>query len=457
MTEHYAAIWLTAGAIIVLLMMSAFFSGSETALTATSRARMHKLENDGNLRARAVNGLIRDRERLLGAILLGNNLVNILSTALSTTLFVTLFGQAGVAWATLTMTVLVLVFAEVAPKTAAITRPDAFAMFVTPVMRVVVFLFAPITRVVQIIVRAALKLVGIDTSDKASPFSAADELRGVVELHHEEGGLEKEVRDLFRGALDLDDIRVEEIMIHRKSIEMLDLDKDVSELITLALKSPHTRLPLYRGTSDDIIGILHAKDLLRALWEAESDASKIDLASLARPPYFVPETTTLQEQLDAFKLKQEHFALVVDEYGAIRGLVTLEDILEEIVGEIEDEYDSPVQGVRPQADGAINVDGDVTIRDLNRAMDWSLPDDEANTIAGLIIHEGQCIPEVGQTFSFHGFRFKILRRRRNQITAVKITPLTRAAQTSTQAPTQTPAEAPTQTQTPQQGRTGAAS
>ena len=171
------------------------------------------------------------------------------------------------------------------------------------------------------------------------------------------------------------------------------------------------------------MGILHAKDLLRALWNADGAADAVSFEDITRKPYFVPETTTLQEQLDAFKLKQEHFALVVDEYGAIMGLVTMEDILEEIVGEIEDEYDSPVQGVRPQGDGTLNVDGDVTIRDLNRAMDWNLPDEEAITVAGLVIHEGQCIPEVGQTFSFHGFRFRILRRRRNQITAIKITPI----------------------------------
>ncbi|MBI1391914.1 MAG: DUF21 domain-containing protein [Alphaproteobacteria bacterium] len=415
--------WLIAGVILILLTMSAFFSGSETALTATSRARMHKLESDGDKRARRVNALIRDRERMLGAILLGNNLVNNSAAVLSGALLGSIFGEAGLVYATVMMTALIVVFSEVMPKTIAIARPDAFAMAVAPLMRWVVLLFAPVTRIVQFVVRTTLKGFGVDTKEGDSPFSAADELRGAVDLHHVEGGLEREVRDLFRGALDLDDIRVEEIMIHRKSIEMLDLHRPTRELITTALKSPHTRLPLYRDSPDDIVGVLHAKDLLRAIWDADRNVDQIDLAAIARSPYFVPETTTLQEQLDAFKVKQEHFALVVDEYGSIRGLVTLEDILEEIVGEIEDEYDSPVQGVRPQADGSINVDGDVTIRDLNRALDWSLPDDEAVTIAGLVIHEGQCIPEVGQTFAFHGFRFKILRRRRNQITAVKITPL----------------------------------
>jgi len=420
MPDGAAMILIPALSILILLMLSAFFSGSETALTATSRARLHKLENDGNKHAKNVNYLIRDRESLIGAILLGNNMVNILATSLSTSLFLSLFGTAGVPIATVVMTILVLVFAEVLPKTAAIARPDNFAMFVAPVMRVVVTIFAPITRIVQIIVRTALKMVGLDVNQDLAVLSATEELRGAIDLHHEEGGLEKEVRDLFRGALDLDDIRVEEIMVHRKSIELLDLDQPTADLIPLALRSVHTRLPLYKDTSDNIVGILHAKDLLRAIWNAENDPSKIDLEKISRPVYFIPETTTLQEQLDAFKLKQEHFALVVDEYGSIMGLVTMEDILEEIVGEIEDEHDSPVQGVRPQSDGSINIDGDVTIRDLNRALDWNLPDEEAVTLAGLIIHEAQSIPDVGQRFSFHGHDFKILRRRRNQITAIKV-------------------------------------
>ncbi len=417
------------GIIILLLLLSAFFSGSETALTATSKARMHKLEADGDLNARRVNVLIRDRERLIGAILLGNNLVNILATSIATSLLISLFGEAGVAnvIATVVMTALVLVCSEVTPKTLAIARPDAFAMTVAPVMRWVVFVFAPITRVVQLIVRGFLHLFGIDVSKDSAVFSAAEELRGAIDLHHSEGRVDKESRDLIRGALDLNEIRTEEIMIHRKSIEMLDLDRPNDAIIRQALKSTHTRLPLYRENPDNIIGILHAKDLLRALWDAEGDADAVDFEALGREPYFAPETTTLQEQLDAFKLKQEHFALIVDEYGALMGLVTLEDILEEIVGEIEDEYDSPVQGVRPQGDGSLNVDGDVTIRDLNRAMDWNLPDDEAVTLAGLVIHESQSIPDVGQTFSFHGFRFKILRRRRNQITALKITPIAESA------------------------------
>ena len=416
------------GAIIFLLMTGAFFSAAETALTATSRARMHKLESDGDRRAARVNALLRDREQLIGAVLVGNNIANTLATALASAMFLKIFGGTGaaIAVATAVMSVLVIIFSEVAPKTAAIARPDSIAMLVAPIMRWVVITLTPVTAVLRQMIRAGLSLIGLNVADK-SVFSATDELRGAVELHHEEGELDRGVRDIFRGALDLDEIRVDEIMVHRKSIEMLDIDDPPAKLIAKALKSGHTRMPLYRETTENIVGVLHAKDLLRAFWDAEGDASRIKISELARTPYFAPETTTLAEQLDNFKRRQEHFALVVDEYGSIMGLVTLEDIIEEIVGEIEDEHDSPVQGVRPQGDGSINVDGDVTIRDLNRAMDWTLPDIDAVTIAGLVIHEAQAIPDVGQTFSFHGFRFRILRRRRNQVTAVKVTPMENGA------------------------------
>jgi Mg2+/Co2+ transporter CorB len=420
MNDTALSIPLAAAGIVILLFLSAFFSGSETALTAASRGLLHRLETEGSRRAALVNLLIRDRERLLGAILVGNNLVNILAASLATVVFIAIFGQTGVAVATVVMTVLTVLFGEVTPKTVAIRRPEATAMFVAPAMRLVVFLFAPITRVLRFIVRGALSAVGMSVDKDVAILSPAEEIKGALDLHHEEGRVDKEARDLIRGALDLEEITVEEVMIHRKSIEMLDLEEPTEKLIDQVLNSMHTRMPLHRGNPENIVGVLHAKDLLSAMWKAGGSHAGVDLAALARPPYFVPETTTLQEQLTAFKRKQEHFALVVDEYGAIMGLVTLEDILEEIVGEIEDEHDMPVQGVRPQADGTINVDGHVTIRDLNRAMDWNLPDEEAVTVAGLVIHEAQSIPEIGQTFSFHGYRFRILRRRRNQITAVNI-------------------------------------
>ncbi len=407
-------------AIACLLCLSAFFSGSETALTAASRARMHQLEQDGDAAARRVNRLISNREGLIGTILLGNNVVNILASVLATSLFTALFGQNGLALAAATgiMTVLVLVFAEVLPKTYAITRADAMAKAVS---RPVIWLVAGlgwIVAVVQVVVNLVLRVFGVKPSDDL--VSADEEIRGAISLHASEGAVDEADRHRLIGALDLKELAVSEVMIHRQSIDMLDADQPAGDIIMKALASAHTRLPLYRGEREEIVGILHAKDLLRAIAPNRGALNEIDIDSLMREPWFVPDTTPLLDQLDAFMEKRSHFALVVDEYGVLQGLVTLEDILEEIVGDIRDEHDAPVQGVRPQPDGSANVDGWVTIRDLNRALGWSLPDEEAVTVAGLVIHEAQTIPDPGQRFSFHGYRFDILRRSRNQITGLRV-------------------------------------
>lgn len=410
----------TAIAIIFLLSLSGFFSGSETSLTAASRSRMHALEKDGDQRAAAVNKLLEDKEGLIGAILLGNNLVNILASALATSLFISLFGQGGLAMALATsvMTILVLVFAEVLPKTYAITRPDDMARSVS---RPIGWLKATVGWIVvgiQAIVNVTLRMLGVKEAGDAVPFD--EEIRGVVDFHHSEGGMDEADRHRLVGALDLKELTCEDVMIHRKNINMLDADLPPRELVMQALASPHTRLPLYRGDQEEIVGILHAKDLLRAMASQGGELEDLDISDILREPWFIPETTPVQDQLDQFLTKRSHFALVVDEYGALQGLVTLEDILEEIVGDIRDEHDVPVQGVRPQPDGSVNVDGWVPIRDLNRARGWNLPDEEAVTVAGLVIHEAQTIPETGQCFVFHGYQFDILRRKRNQITGLKV-------------------------------------
>ncbi|MBO0346627.1 HlyC/CorC family transporter [Roseibium limicola] len=414
---------LAIAAIIILLILSGFFSGSETALTAASRARMHHMEKNGDKRAILVAELISARERLIGALLLGNNLVNILASALATTVFLNLFGDAGVALATLVMTALVLVFSEVLPKTWAISNPERFALVVAPIVRVIVALFGPITAAVEILVRLLLRMVGVNVDDDTSGLSAHEELRGAVDLQHMEGGLAKGERDRIGGLLDLAELEVSDVMVHRTNMVALNADEDLVKLVDAALASPYTRLPLWRGESDNFVGVLHAKDLLRALNAAGGDSEKLKIEDIISPPWFVPDTTTLQDQLNAFLRHKAHFALVVDEYGEVMGLVTLEDILEEIVGEIADEHDVELEGVRPQADGSVIVDGSVPIRDLNRATDWNLPDDEATTIAGLVIHEARMIPEERQIFTFHNFRFTVMRRERNRITRLRIMPL----------------------------------
>ena len=413
---------ITLGAILGLLLASAFFSGSETALTAASPAKMHALEQDGSRRARVVNYLLTVRERFIGAILLGNTLANVAASALATSLFLSLFGEQGVAYATVVMTVIVVLFAEVLPKTYAIVNADRMALVVAPAVRFVVALFAPVTNAIQFLVRHTLRLLGASISDEAEVLSAHEELRGTIELIHKEGGVVKLDRDMLGGVLDLRELTVSDIMVHRTKIDAIDAELPTEKIIDLALKSAHTRLPLWRGEREEIVGILHAKTLLRSLRDAKGDVSKLDIMKLATQPWFVPDTTTLKDQLNAFLKRKSHFAIVVDEYGEVMGLVTLEDIIEEIVGDITDEMDIASIAARPQADGSIIVEGSVPLRDLNRLMDWELPDEEATTVAGLVLHEAQTIPDAGQAFTFHGFRFEVLRRQRNRLTSIRVIP-----------------------------------
>ncbi len=408
--------------IFLLILMSGFFSSSETALTASSRARIHRLQEEGDKRAKAVTFLLMQEERLLSAILLGNNLVNILASALATQLFLSIFGEAGVIYATIIMTLIVVIFAEVLPKTYALLNPEKTALRVAVVLRGVVFLFSPFTWALGRITRSFLFLAGFER-DKDNPLMPAhEELRSAIDLHHKKAGVSKGDRDMLGGILDLKDLIVGEVMVHRKNIQMIDIGLTHDEIIQTVLASPYTRIPLWRDNPDNIVGVLHAKNILRALAEVQKNGETLDIASLMSPPWFILETTGLGEQLTAFLARKQHFSLVVDEYGALMGLVTLEDILEEIVGQIDDEHDEAEILFEPAADGSLHIDGDITIRDLNRETGWTLPDDEATTIAGLIIHEARAIPRPGQVFIFHGLRFKILERSLNQIKRVAINP-----------------------------------
>ncbi len=417
-------ILIVAAVIFVLLTLSGVFSAAETALTGVSRARMHQLEKEGDAAAKRVNTLIDNQETMIGSVLLGNNLINILSSALVTEVLTkSIPGAWGVAISTGLMTVLVLVYAEVLPKTLAIGRPDDAARLLSAPTLLVVRMFGPVIAAIQTVIRVTLRGFGFEVSPETSAGAAQEEIRGAVEYHHSEGLVEGSDRRMLGGVLDLADLDVADVMIHRKNIAMLDADLSTREMIDQALAASYTRLPIYRGDPDNIIGVMHARDLARAVSSVHGDINTLDLLSVAREPWFIPETTNLKDQLNAFLKRKSHFALIVDEYGALMGLVTLEDILEEIVGDIEDEHDAPIEGVRRQPDGSANVDGVVSIRDLNRAMDWSLPDDDAVTVAGLVIHEAQTIPDAGQTFIFHRHRFQVLRKQRNQIMALRVSPV----------------------------------
>jgi len=417
--------WLSLVIVLVCLLLSAFFAGSETALTASSRASMARLEKHGNRRAGIVNRLLSQRERLLGALLFGNNAVNIAASSLATGVLLAWFGNAGVVYATVLMTLVVVVFAEVLPKTAAFNAPDRIALIVARPMDLFVKVFGPFLMMIEALVRWLLKFIGINVGEEVEVLSAHERLRGAVDLFHREGEFETLDRDMFGGVLDLRELVVSDVMIHRTDMITLDANDSPEAIVNAVIASPVTRIPLWRDHPENIIGVLHVKDLLRALHAVDGDATKVDIASLMKAPWFVPDTRPVSEQLKAFRRRKTPFALVVDEYGDVEGLVTLEDILEEIVGDITDEHDVAMPGVRRQPDGSINVDGAVPIRDLNRVMDWNLPDDEATTVAGLVIHEARSIPDVGQSFTFHGFRFRVLRRSRNRITALRIQPLPR--------------------------------
>ncbi len=425
------AFWLSAAAIAGLLVLSAFFSGSETALTAASRGKLRAQADKGDKGAARALRITEDSERLIGSVLLGNNLVNILAASLATTLFTRSFGESGVAVATLVMTLLVLVFAEVLPKTYAITNSERAASLVSPAIRIAILFFAPVVGAVRVFVRALLRIFGVRTDPDSQILSVREEIVGAITLGHSQGAVEKEDRDRLLGALDLGDRTVDEIMRHRSDIEMIDAGQHPEKILEQCLASSHSRLPVWSTDPENIIGVIHAKDLLRAMhsrWRQVGETSDsyedFDIRKVAMQPYFVPDTTMLDDQMRQFLRRQTHFALVVDEYGSLQGLITLEDILEEIVGEITDEFDfNSEQSVRKSDDGHFLVDGAMTIRDLNRANDWNLPDDEANTVAGLVIHEAQMIPAQGQEFSFHGFRFEVVARRDNRITRLKMKPL----------------------------------
>ena len=423
--------WISVSAIAGLLVLSGFFSGSETALTAASRGKLRAKSDKGSRGAQRALNITEDRERLIGSVLLGNNLVNILATSMTTALLARFFGENAVVLSTIVMTILVLIFAEVLPKTYAITNAERAASIVSRPIQIVTFVFSPIVLAVRWIVRAILWPFGVQTDPDTNILAVREEIAGALKIGHSEGLVEKEDRDRILGALDLSERAVDEIMLHRSDIEMIDAQDNPMSILDQCLESKHTRLPVFKENKENIIGVLHAKDLARTIYRIisthknpETALQKFDVSQVSKEPYFVPNTTPLDDQMRQFLRLHSHFALVVDEYGSLQGLITLEDILEEIVGEITDEFDEAEDSnVAKSADGHFIVEGGMTIRDFNRATECQLPDEEANTVAGLVIHESQMIPTVGQVFSFHGFRFEVTERDGNRITELKMRPL----------------------------------
>jgi Mg2+/Co2+ transporter CorB len=408
--------------ILLCLVASAFFSSSETALTAVSRARLFALQKEGRKRAGLVLQIREKKDMLIGTILVGNNLVNFAAASISTVFFIHIAGEElGPIYATVVLTLVVLVFSEVLPKTVAIHHSETLALAVSPLIRICIIVFKPITWTIQRLVWGILRIFGVDLATAKSLTSAAESIRGMIEMHHSEGEVEKEDKDMLGSILDLSAREISEVMIHRKQVISIDSAQEPDDIINQAIECGHSRIPLWRGESDNIIGVLHVKDLLKLLREQKIGVTREMIRRTAQRPWFVPETTSLSDQLLAFREQRKHFACVVDEYGAWQGIVTLEDIIEEIVGDIDDEHDPlEIDDIIPLGNDAVRVEGTVTIRDLNRHQSWDLPDEEATTIAGLVLHEARVIPENGAAFEFYGYRFVVEERTNSQITQLQV-------------------------------------
>ncbi len=401
--------------IIFLIICSGFFSSSETALTAVSEARINELVTQGSKRAKLIEKILKNREKMISTILIGNNLVNVVASVYATSFAIMYFNDAKLALVTLILTIILVVFAEVIPKTYALKNADQIALSVAPIINLLMMILTPATLFTEQLARLVTGPVVDDEEAKT------EELKGMIRLHAGEKSRAIERGKMMSSMLDMEEVSIEAVMTHRGTVTMIDEKSTANEIFKVTGDSPFTRIPVYSGTKDNIIGILHAKELFRYLQRSRfENINKINLSEIMIEPYFAPETTLILDQLEVFRGRKEHFAIVVNEYGDFRGIVTLEDILEEIVGDIDDETDIDVEGVKSQPDGSLIVEGSVTIRDLNRSLGWNLPDEKYNTIAGLVLFESKTIPDPGQEFRFFNVKFRILQKKSNFISKLRI-------------------------------------
>ncbi len=405
--------------IFVLLILSFLFSGAEIGLTSISRSRVNKLKLDGNKKAKVIDHLLNKNELTIGTILLGNTIINITCSALLTAIVINFFGNEGVFLLTITMTFCILLFCEVLPKTYAMQNPEKFTSFSAYFVLFFVKIFSPLTSGIQFIVNLILKLCGPHKDREV--ISAADAMRNIIVLHRSEGTMLKQDLDMLNSILDLAETEISEIMTHRRNLFSLDIDRNKEELIREILTSSHSRVPLWQKEPDNIIGVVHVKNLINALREKDNRTEEVNITQVMSKPWFIPESTPLSVQLHNFRKNRKHLAFLVDEYGALQGIVTLEDILEEIVGEISDEHDLITDNfIKKISDNTYHIEGKSTIRNINRQLHWNLPDEEATTLAGMIVNEIERIPDEGEEFSMYGFYFKILKKDKNTITAIEV-------------------------------------
>ncbi|MBI1362937.1 MAG: DUF21 domain-containing protein [Proteobacteria bacterium] len=405
------------GTIAVLILFSAFFSGAETSIMASSKPKLHDLQKRGDKRAKRVYRMLKDPETLLGTILLGNNLVNIGASALATSVFLRMFGEKGIAIATLVMTVVVLIFAEVLPKTIASHYPEKLAGMVSFPMSTLIRVLRPFTWTIKLITRAIMRMMRISV-DRSDPNFGEEDLRGAIGMGLAHGILDRPEHRMLDSILELDELTVEDVMIHRSSIESIDINLPNTELYRRISMSTYSRIPLWEENPDNIVGTVHIKDFYKA-WST-CTPEEFNIRTIMQDPYFVPETAIVSEQLLAFRKRRKHLGLVVDEYGDIMGLVTLEDILEEIVGDIEDEHDVVRAAFVREDAHTVVVTGSMAVRDANREFDWHLQDDDAVTVAGLIIETLQRIPVVGEKVTIGDYELEILAKRKQAIARVRV-------------------------------------
>ena len=403
--------------IAALLALSALFAATETAITASSPGKMHKLKSEGDKKAAIVLTLLKTKEKVISTMLIGNSLINTICTTIATGLFINLLGKdIGTIISSVVMAFLIIVFAEVVPKAIAVAKAETIVLATATTITFFLKILRPINAILDLAVKIFCFIFRINLKQE---ISGTDEVRGIIEHHHHEGHVYKNDRDMLGGVLDISDMSVSEIMVHRSSITTIDANQSNKEIVSIALASPHTRIPLWQDSKDNIIGILHIKDLLRSLYDNNNDIQKINIKKILTPPWFVPEHAQVSQQLNLFRERKNHFACVVDEYGDLQGIITLEDILEEIVGQIHDEHDNFSDSIIVKGNSEYIIHGSTSIRDINRELNWNLPDDDANTIAGLIIHESQHIPNQGEILEVLNLEITIQKKLGNKIELIK--------------------------------------
>ena len=404
--------------IICLIVISAILSGSETSITSIRKSKIHKLANKGDKNALRVLKLIEKKNDLVSSILVGNNFVNILASALATAILIKFYGDDGVIYSTIVMSVLIVIFAEILPKNIALLKPDRYALTLSFILTLFLKFFSPFVYIIKKFNLLIFKIFNIE-KQKVTDASVREDIRNIINMHEDEGILLKDERDMLNGILDLKEMTVEKIMTHRKNIYSINIDQP-EEYFKKISQSSFSRIPVWKENPNNILGVVHAKKLLANL----NESGKIDLKNIndsTLDPWFIPETTKVKDQLNAFIDRHEKIAFVVDEYGELMGLISLEDIIEEIVGNIFDESDLSTIGIRKIGKNIFRVRGDVNIRDMNRTLDLNLNEKNSSTVAGFLIYETETFPDVGQTFKFNNILFEILNKKNNQITQLKVT------------------------------------